>query len=740
MNETSTPKPRNESQTQRGGKRTRKGKHTGATSLLSGQTEITRFLTPKKEQSQENSTTNQGQATPTKEVNKDAKAKKGTDTEKKPASTSKSGNRGAKRQKGTDTKQGQASPPGQENRGERSPSDKTDTEQELSAECKTKPTILLHYIYNEKEVKDKAEVNESIGTFLMNSNKTFKDSDCIVIFSRKLKAIINPNVPCGALVKKEVLEINKKRAVRNSKSKIPSRIPSKYPTYEGGVFFNVRCKGSTSGGGTRKILSDPKYEWKEKPLAVFGYKDQTIKEAVQKDERFSIADEFRLEEADTSSNKSSTLLSDLGTEVYTIVLESESRMKSNQSEPTNTGNNVSQQVPGTSSAVSSSPSTSQTEVQADSAVLNTTTSKPLPEIYRSTTSNTFSNELQTFAKKVGKKELKSNMIKGFESNVLYKKPMLADTFRLLNQHRESVALIRYPFEKKNVTGTLFLISQNLGLTCCHVFEHLIKSKFDFKKSCIPNCEITFQYEKEPYEKLPSVARVICYDEENDFAFVSLTCPPSLKGLLEYVAHPPQEGAVSIIGHPDGLCKKIDPMCSVVNFHKRGEAILHNILTDKCYIQVLTKDNFAIMSSQQVTTYDTCLYWGASGSPVFDDRGNLVAMHTGGYPAETSLQKKSVIEYGRNILDILVFGAIRIEMFRVTFKDVLQRNGDLANYMKPGGHEPKMQPHVRELKGLLGFTEIEAEEPMETQQSSEIQQGLFSTVSGVPVGLTETSEV
>lgn len=105
------------------------------------------------------------------------------------------------------------------------------------------------------------------------------------------------------------------------------------------------------------------------------------------------------------------------------------------------------------------------------------------------------------------------------------------------------------------------------------------------------------------------------------------------------------------------------MCSVINYKDRKAAIECSVLTDETFLHVLTQYNFALMNDAENVTYDTCMYHGASGSPVFNDAGMLVAMHSGGYYAETKGKKKSVIEYGRSIVDIIKYATESSEIIR-----------------------------------------------------------------------------
>lgn len=537
------------------------------------------------------------------------------------------------------------------------------------------------------------EINRSVegnNTVIYYAKKSI-DSENIILYSSKLEAIINPFVPCCVLEEGEKIEIIRRKKFKNKKTILSLLPDSNYNVCGKGIFFKVQCKGYTEGDGPRHVLRDGRYTWKKKPLAVYGRADQTIEEAIQNDKRFDINSKFGLKNPNKAAlDEWDIPLSFLDPDVvYTIQVTNYKKPNSRpdpktqksvglqRSDERNKDFQIRQEVPQTSSVPQSEPE--------------------IPEICQTPKSEEFSSAFNNVSN-VERKQMISDMIKDYSHNVMYKEAMLATTHRLLTQHLDSVGLIKFTFDREVRSGTFFLLTENLGLTCHHVLKFLIESGFDWKHNPIPNGEVVFNYESESAEP-PDLHQCIVtyYNETYDFAFVQISPEMPGKGLLKYVALPPEDGAVSIIGHPGGLYKKIDPMCSVVNFSKRADTIANTIFSDKSYIQVLLKYSFNILSSKHVT-YDTCLYEGASGGPVFDDRGGLVAMHCGGYLADTHLNKKSIIEYGVNIVDILICGSTQIRELCSSFYKVIKCNENLDSYMmkytEQGAHSDTMQPVIR----------------------------------------------
>ncbi|XP_072256041.1 uncharacterized protein [Pyxicephalus adspersus] len=544
------------------------------------------------------------------------------------------------------------------------------------------------FIYKSKEKNLSVKEDKPV----IHYAKTIVDSENIVVYSSKLEALISPYVPCSALREGETIEIITRKRLKKETILSSLQDPN-YNVGGKGTFFKVQCKGYTEGGAPKKILDD-KHSWENKPLAVYGEAHHTIEEAILNDKRLCIKYEFNLKNPNKSAtNENNIQLSFLDPDVvYTIQLTNSKRpttkpdCKTEKYKPSNRSDKTSKDK------VSQNTEFQAEDPQTSSVPRSEHKVHELPEIYRTPKSTTFSSSFNNLSNSIGGRELRESIIKNHNQ---YKRPMPADTFKSLNRSLESVALLRCTNSTTiKEIGTFFLLSETLGLTCYHVLKESLISENHQHLS--PKFSVIFNYDNESDEKVEYNAYLECHNENLDIAFLRISKPE--KGLLQYVAPPPQEGSVSIIGHPKGLYKKIDPICSVINFSKRAEQILSNILSDRSYIHVLTEQNLMLMSQPELVTYDTCLYWGASGSPVFNDQGQLVAMHTGGYAARTDLEKESIIEYGRNIIDILICGAIHLPELCLWFRGIEKQNSSLCTYLKDytseGRHSVCMQPFIR----------------------------------------------
>ncbi|XP_029926884.1 protein FAM111A-like [Myripristis murdjan] len=141
---------------------------------------------------------------------------------------------------------------------------------------------------------------------------------------------------------------------------------------------------------------------------------------------------------------------------------------------------------------------------------------------------------------------------------------------------------------------------------------------------------------------------------------NIELPP---GLLQICGPIPENGEACIIGHPAGGVKQMDPTC-IMEKVKREEAAdsrlkTHNATLFALYpiLQNLEKrgiKNIMLGGSKvdDVVTYNTFMYHGSSGSPVFDAHCRVFGLHTAGFTYKFSNAKHSAIEFAHPLIDIL----------------------------------------------------------------------------------------
>lgn len=219
-------------------------------------------------------------------------------------------------------------------------------------------------------------------------------------------------------------------------------------------------------------------------------------------------------------------------------------------------------------------------------------------------------------------------------------------------------------------GTGFVLFDRFILTSAHLFKECVQGK-----KLLDHIDVyaLFNYdEPEPqtnYFYFSAEKTFIDIDVELDFAVLQLkpdgkkpnseSKPDNVKvppGLLNRFGPLPGSGEACLIGHPAGSVKKIDPTC-IIEPEKREEAVMDNLAKYKDQKVVLEKvyelkkqgiDDIMMYGekAEKVAAYNTFMYHGASGSPVFDAHGQIFGIHTGGYG-----DGDRIIEYAHLLLAI-----------------------------------------------------------------------------------------
>ncbi|KAL6474788.1 hypothetical protein MHYP_G00158280 [Metynnis hypsauchen] len=137
-------------------------------------------------------------------------------------------------------------------------------------------------------------------------------------------------------------------------------------------------------------------------------------------------------------------------------------------------------------------------------------------------------------------------------------------------------------------------------------------------------------------------------EHLDFALLELEDSEEWlpDGLLTKYRPSPPRGGICIIGHPDGEDKKIDPTFIVEpqnQFNSVKTHIIKNKELQPFMLKKCLEENWTFDSSK--ITYNSCFFYGSSGSPVFDSLCNLIGIHSGGYSYTGHADEtKSIIEF------------------------------------------------------------------------------------------------
>lgn len=234
-------------------------------------------------------------------------------------------------------------------------------------------------------------------------------------------------------------------------------------------------------------------------------------------------------------------------------------------------------------------------------------------------------------------------------------------------------------------GSGFLLFDRFVLTNYHVVKDVLNETGPLQD----NVTVHFKYEKFNWQCLKGVkveevvaSRYLRTDESGhsyDWALLKLdeTADISCSCLLEHFGFLPESGGLCIIGHPDGHVKKIDP-CFIIPATDYSETAGKHwaenpkgvVCNPKHYgeegpIQwvgphFFDNVNNDITKKGPIVGYDTCFYFGSSGSPVFDNNCKVVALHSGGYFYHNEKnESQSVIEYGYLLSYIIVDMIIKL---------------------------------------------------------------------------------
>ena len=266
--------------------------------------------------------------------------------------------------------------------------------------------------------------------------------------------------------------------------------------------------------------------------------------------------------------------------------------------------------------------------------------------------------------------------------------------RRIGSYIESIGVISCGKE----VGTCWLVKDLFIITNYHVYEDFIKERIERKN---PNLPITVSFDFFDRQSLQHVQTVEVDEEEEpeiqsshlDYIFLRLKENEALTGRARLGPivrnHRLQEGLVTIIGHPAGR-EMLEETCVVVSNHswrtrveQRHEKFRQ---MNPGHLQAspgLHLANERLLQSterKERLPYDTSLFSGASGSPVFDLNVNIVAIHTQGYVLDVKGGNFSLMEFG------IQFAAI-CEDLRVEYG--LEKLEDLFPNYNLGSKEERM---------------------------------------------------
>jgi hypothetical protein len=247
---------------------------------------------------------------------------------------------------------------------------------------------------------------------------------------------------------------------------------------------------------------------------------------------------------------------------------------------------------------------------------------------------------------------KDQQIINFANDDLYKNPTTKIPARLLESLSKNMKSIGQ-ISCGNVRGTCWLVIDMLVMTNLHVYRQFNKEREDRQNPNLP-ITVSFDYlhpgqrEHVVTVEVDEVRDPRLENPRQDYKFLRLKENEGLRGrdpLGPLVrSRPLQDGVVIILGHPAGSEMHVET-CVVVRSQSWREQPdqRHEVYAG------LHMTNAELLDSTErykdCLPYDTSFFSGASGSPVFDLNGNIVAMHTQGYTLNVEDGQCSLMEFG-----------------------------------------------------------------------------------------------
>ncbi|KAM6912046.1 serine protease FAM111A-like [Lycodopsis pacificus] len=571
--------------------------------------------------------------------------------------------------------------------------------------------------------------------------KRNKNKELVIVRDGKA---ISSHFPCS-LIKDEQLTIKYVKAVDGPKQP-PSgsdRCQRKGPSSEL-VMFHLLTRGGTN---VVKMMRNQAIRNDFEEITVYAYRGEKVKRALKRDGRLGnmvFTKNCALYNKNTKvTTEMSDLVDDLDGKTFRIILLNKSSPPDSQPsslDDADTTPNESQRSDSEGNRDALQQSTT-----AESVNVNTPKQKAgldgqkAPEILLHEIAN--SKEMQTYLSSQIK-----DLVKGKKSQPVSRLSHVQNFYRVdygknaetcravktmktLMELSNSVCHVRV---NNTAKGSGFLLFDKFVLTNGHVLKNIYNEK---TRQLTEKVTVHFSFESlGQYESGALVEEVAGFERghdvsghQHDWALLRISADQNLpEGLLTHFGFLPQSGGICIIGHPGEGVKKVDPCFiiptenrnQVVERHRRENpegALPHNFDYRKNnIIQLITPRFFEDVKNEvqnrQELTYESCFTGGSSGSPVFDDGCNVVAMHSGGYAYRNARgESHSVIDFGyplSGIIEHIIVQMVKRERF-----DVLKKY--LACDYK---HKQQMKANVKELvesRNLSAFMKC----PVDTNDES-----------------------
>uniref|UniRef100_A0A3Q1F1X7 Serine protease n=1 Tax=Acanthochromis polyacanthus TaxID=80966 RepID=A0A3Q1F1X7_9TELE len=510
-------------------------------------------------------------------------------------------------------------------------------------------------------------------------DKMTEYSDSKIIIQRSDSSIIATHFPCSCIKDKENLTILCNRNVFEQNESQPDEILTrdKYSV------FYIFKKGGENMTQTKFLRSSPGPNTDD--LCVYAKKGTSVKEALERDGRFVGLEDFKLCEAKTESTESKTPIK------YT---ESTERVDNLDQKKFKIGRE--RKKFDTKSVLDAAQKSGISVKRA----MEETGSKVRPsEIYKILCKQF--QDLKTWMESrfPGDSYQKALKLKKQDFGKIQQSFSEVHRVRELLRLGGSVCLLKFNAFRVTVQGTGFLLFDNFILTNAHLFKMCTDLPSDKWRERV-KITGTFNYENPNCDSnKEEFTAKLCggCDIGRDYAILEINqtaetgeaeLPP---GLLSRFGRLPDNGEACLIGHPAGEVKQIDPTC-IIPKKETNPAVRDHIFTLHSINQEIRKDPYADI----YVAYNSFMYGGSSGSPVFDAHGRVFGLHTGNVLFNSGKPNESSIEYALSLLDI--FENFVKELKKRGNKELLERVKEAA----------KGNPYLKQI-----IDRLKTEEPMET---------------------------